>query len=276
MLIISEAMAMYMHPVLEPYLPSHAWCLMKDPMYVPGLKAVESIGRNVEYDTGRHSFMFWDLGVDGHITIESHHIKIINNMVQPYVSHWWVDTLCQLYNLNEKNGKWIVTDDEYSALPSLIVDIILLRLDHSEVLKKHPLWVKIQQLISSDKKGKVGVVRPVRFPKSIEGYAHLDYHRLGPVILVSFKGPAELQELVQHAVALELKSTLRFDRKLVNHSAFSVKNPKRPKTKLDAQEMAEYEAKFAELKEIYDITAAGTKKTRNRARTRLQELAGLR
>ena len=106
-LILNEAMAMLMRPVVAPFLPPHAWCL-NNAGHVPGIQAVECLGRNsVDYDTGGYAFMFWDLREDGNVTFEPEHIKIINNMVGPYVSHWWVTTLHKLYNLNREGKKWI-------------------------------------------------------------------------------------------------------------------------------------------------------------------------
>ena len=139
------------------------------------------------------------------------------------------------------------------------------------MLKKHPLWAHMQQLLSSDrKKQKVGIVKPRNLPKTIDKSAELHYHRLGPAILVTFKGPTELREKMRRTVSLELKSGLQFDRRFIENKAFFEIEPKTPKKKANELKMAEYEAAYAKDKKMFEIAAAGTKETRNRARIRLQ------
>jgi hypothetical protein len=221
-LIVNEAMAMLMRPVVAPFLPPHAWCLSNNVDQVPGITEVEWLGRNtVDYDTRKCAFMFWDLRVDGHVIFEPEHIKIISNMVASYTSHWWVTTLHKLYNVNRRGKKWSITSDQCSSLPALLVDTLLLRLDHSELLKKHPLRAHVQQSLASDKKQKVGIVKPMNFPKTVDESTQLDYHRLGPAILVTFKGSTGLQEKIRRQVSLALKSDLRFDKKFIDNKAFS-------------------------------------------------------
>lgn len=101
-LIIREMMAMYAKSLIAPYLPPHAWSLNYTPGKVPGIKEVEALGRNVDYDTGRFFFMFWDLVVDGEVIFQENHIKIIANMMTPYVPTWWVNSLFAIYSLNKK------------------------------------------------------------------------------------------------------------------------------------------------------------------------------
>ena len=277
LLILHETMAMLMRPLITPHLPPHAWCLSNDTKYIPESfkQKIESMARNSGDTKQQHWFLFWDLGVDdGHVALTQQHMKIINNMAYPYAPHWWVETLFKLFNFHargpsKKRRQWIVTDgDDYSSLPALLVDMLLLRVDHSENLKRHPLWSQMKQLLASDKKKqKLGIVKPRNLPHNIKDSAHMEYHRLGPLLLVTYRGPEGLREKVRKAVDLELKSGLMFDKRLVDNRAFSLVEPKRRNDK----EMAKYEAAYTEHKKIFDIAAAGTKKTRNRARLRLQE-----
>ena len=282
-LIVSEAMAMLMRPIIVNFLPPHAWSLNHHVGNVPGIQEVESLVRkSVDYDIRKYTCMFFDLRVDGHVALKPGHIKIIGNMVGPYVPDWWVQTLNKLYNCHKENtikrlAKWIVTNDQCSSLPALLVDISLLRLDYSGLLRKHPLWAQIQQLIKSDKKKKrMGVIKPRNLPKNIDESAHLDYHRLGPVVLVTFKGPEKLKEKMRNVVALELKSGLQYDKKFINNEAFSEIQPRKAKTKAEKLERAKSEAAYEKQEKLFEIAAAGTKPTRNRARKRLQAEGRLR
>lgn len=282
LLIVNEAMALWMRPLVAPYLPPYAWSLMADPPaeLKKGFKTkLEMIGRTtVDYDTGRHHFLYWDLTEeDGHVALETDQLKRIVNMSQPYVSHFYCETLFKLFKCHSQKKKkrsklWVVTKDETSSLPALLIDMLLLHLDYSKTLTLNPLWSEMKNCLASDrKKQRIGVIKTSKIPMKLDGSAHMDYHRLGPIVLLAYHGPAKLQEKIQRAISLELKSALRFDKRIVNNTAFSEQKPKKKLTKRDKQELAELEAAFEEQQKAFDIAAAGTKPTRNPCRLKLQE-----
>lgn len=155
------------------------------------------------------------------------------------------------------------------------MDILFLHLDYAETLKKHPLRRQIEELVKSDRKKKtMGIVKPRKLLGKLEGQK--DYHRLGPLILVTFQGPEKLREKFRRTVCLELKSSLGFDKKVVGKKeydgkAFLMKTPlRKKKTNLEKQQEAKWEEEYTANEKAIAIASAGTKFTRNRARTRLQ------
>jgi hypothetical protein len=268
MLILHETMAMVMRPVLEPYLPSHAWCL--DEHFVPTAflqDQVELVARKTfDHDSSQHSFLFWNLTANeknyNHMALSALQLRMIVNMVHPYVPGWWTETLFKLFHIHargptKKLKTWLLTEDEISSLPAILTDIFLLRLDFSETLEKHPLWRHMQQLTASDrKKQKGGILADSErnLPKKYrDSNAHLDCVRVGPAVMVAYKGPNELQEKVCKAVSMELKSGLLFDKKFIDNQAFVMKKG-RVKNK---PEKAEAEAVYVKQKKIFDIQEEG-------------------
>ena len=285
-LIVKEAMAMLMRPVLEPYLPPHSWFLESTDVekgvlgdawkHIPGTERVEALARNVEYDSDGHSFLLWDMGATG-LFIGNLQLKSILNHTRPYVSNWWSDQMARFMNTHgqgiKRLRKWTLTEDKYSSLPSLLIEIEFMRLDYSDTLKKNPLYRQIDEARKNDrKKVKVGVVNVRNVPKTLEkSEAHADYHRRGPTICFAYQGPQKLKEKLARAVALELKSSMQFDRKLVDTIGFSEKKPKARMTAAEKKRQKEVDAKYAEQELRVNIALAGSKGTKNRKRTALQE-----
>lgn len=288
-LILNETMAMLMHPIVKPFLPSHSWFLNSMNLktgilgdgwkFVPGTQRVEVIARKtVEYDTRRHSILLWDLGVDGEVVIDVLQMKMIGNMATPYASPWWLHDLNRIFNLHgrgaKKKKKWTVTDDKYSSLPSLLVDMLLMRLDYSDTLKSNPLYRQIREAQRSDrKKQKIGVVDVKNVPKTLDkSDAHADYHRYGTTVCFMYKGPQKLKDKLTKAVSLELKSSLQYDKKLIDNRSFQEKKPSRKMTAQEKKELKQAEEKFAEQSLRVDVAIAGTGRTRNSKRVALQEI----
>ena len=286
-LIVNEAMAMLMQPIVTPFLPSHSWYLASMDMekgvmgdgwkYVPGTQRVENLARKLaDYDTSKHSLLLWDMGVDGDLVLTNQQVKMIINMVTPYASPWWSHHLHRQFTALgqgvRKKSKWTITEDKYSSLPSLLADMLFLRLDNSDTLIKHPLLQQMRQAQRSDKKGKMGVVNIPNVPKKTkDSGAHTEYHRWGWTVCLLYKGPEKLKDKLVKAVSLELKSAMHFDKKLVGDRGISQKEPSKKLTAKEKKELKQAEAKFAEQALRVDIATAGTKSTKNRRRTDLQK-----
>jgi hypothetical protein len=286
-LIMNEAMAMVMRSIMEPYLPEYAWSLQSMSVdgydgqgwkYVQGTSYVKSLARDkVSYDASLHTHMTWDTGAEGHLELNATQIKGMCNIVSPYVSTWWPNHLHRLVHTAgtgvRKKRKWRITDDKYSSLPACLVDLNLLRLDYSGVLKMNPLFHQVKQAKLSDrKKGTIGVKEVRNIPQKLSDvdYVHLNYHRYGPTVCFSYKGPDKMKEKLAKAVSTELKSGLHFPKKLINNLAYEEEQPKKPKSKIQKKKMREAEARFAEQALRADIAQAGTGDTKNRKRIALQ------
>lgn len=278
-LILKEAMAMVMNPIVSPFLPKHSWymtCTNKDKPKEEWLlppndctARVEALARQeVDKDIFDKSTLFiWDLtAATGSLELNALQIKAIVNIATPYVAPWWPTYLFQLLNIHgqgpKKKRKWQLTEDTYSSLPSLLVDLLLMKLDVSEQLRRNPAFAKNKQARLSDrKKQKLGVTKAEGVPASLEklDYVHVEYIRWGPTICVVYAGPEKLGEKLCKAVALELKSMLQFDRKLVDSLSFSQKKVARL-TRKQREELKKAEKDYAKQEERVEIANLGTKK----------------
>jgi len=279
-LIVKEAMAMLMRPVLEPYLPPHSWYLESTDAekgvlgdrwkYLTGTQQVEAIARSVDYNTDHHSMLLWDMGGDGKLQIGDVQLKGILNITRPYVSNWWSDQVSRFYNTHahgiKRLKKWVLTEDKYSSLPSLLTEIQFMRLDFSETLLKNPLYRQIHDA------RKMGAIEARNLPTTLDqSDAHADYHRRGATICFAYNGPTKAKEKLISAVALELKSTLHFDKKIVNATGFTEKKPVGLMTAAKKKRRAQADAKFAEQEKRAKIALGGSKRLNNSKRAALQE-----
>eukprot|EP00977_Amphora_coffeiformis_P029794 scaffold42800_cov160-Amphora_coffeaeformis.AAC.1 len=245
--------------------------------HVPGTQQVEALARNVDYDTRGHSMLLWDLSEDGELKLGNLQTKIICNVIRPYISKWWMDQLSRFMNTHAAQGikrlrKWTLSEDKYSSLPALLIDIEFMTLDYSDSLKKNPMYRQIHEAKRSDKKKKVGVVHVSNIPKTLaDSEVDGDYHRRGATICFAYKGPEKMKEKLCRAVALELKSTLHFNKKIVDMKGFLEKKPTGKLTPAEKKKQKEAEAKFAEQELRVNIALAGNKRTKNRKRIALQD-----
>ena len=286
-LLMKEAMAMVLHPLVRPFLPEHSWYLqaMQEDQtnmawkFTPGTERVEYMAKQgVPYETANHMFMFWDLGAEGHLTLQPIQINAIENIISPYCSNWWAVSLNKIKAQSilgyKKSGKWRITEDKYTTFPSLLIDLLLLKLDYSDTLKLNPVFRSLREGKLSDRKKKnEGIFHVKGIPQKLSDldYAHVDSHRYGPTICFALKGPEKLGEKLGKAVSTELKSTLHFHKKLVGRTGYKEEKPGKPRNRQEREARNEAHKLFLEQALRVDIARAGTGKTRNSRRLKLQE-----
>ena len=207
LMIVHELMAMTMRPVLAPYLPPHAWCLQDDTRNVSPVDNVQSIASSVDYDTSCHEYLIWDLRDnkdDRALVLESVQFKSMLNVVRPYVSSWWPELLNSIFNLHgngsKKSRKWNLSNDSCSSLPAVLTDLLFLRLDVL-IADREP---KLRDQLRSRLKKLESNVNP-------DEERVTEYHRVGPVVLVTFHGPESLREKQFRFISFQLKSSFHFN-----------------------------------------------------------------
>lgn len=257
-LILREAMAMVVRPFVQPYLPSYAWALQEadttsnDTTKTTKLEVVapkshciqaNAIAKQVLEERYQNptTKLYCDLAALGSLTMTELQIRIICNILEPYVSNWWIVKLRVLILKNQphlglsnqRKKIYTVSKDPYSSLTPLLVDILLLALEHSQSLNKHKLW---HQLKLGDRSKQKSLTNPKEDLtnsqlKEEDEDVWLQYVRYGSGILLLYNGPKELAEKLQRAVSQDLKSSLGYDKRFVEDAVWYIVQTKKMKKK---------------------------------------------
>lgn len=267
-IIIKEALALILEPVVKDWLPPHALSLHwhdkskwptgsitpdTPPEDVTALEQEKThvLKYAMERWPGMCDWMEYNLS-KGSLKIYSDLQKNhVINMLKHKVSDWILELVNSFWNYERRvrfhNGKWrearTLWEPSYYThlrlqsrqqlppcrLETLFTDLVFQHLDtqiKKEIFMIHPLFRRLRMRMNEALEGKWATVERKYFVRSLKSMRKfmtnsdcvVKYYRLGPVIVIGFKGPEIVREFVQKRFEDFLKTDLVIDRKPVGRA----------------------------------------------------------
>lgn len=222
--ILEEVEAMLMEPLVHSHLDPHSYALRgHDPYQVSFVDEALKLALAEQHPkTPFMEFLTWNLaGNKLLLPMEDQQLKVVCNMLRPYMPQYVIDRLQSMWKMHKTVGKkgykyWYLDLNKHPAaaenatggsfasmtsLPAMLTDLMLMPLDLGDAVGAHPVWRMYQpQMSTTTTTNESCIVR---------------YHRVGPAIVVSYLGHVKGRDKLIKQVNMFLKSNLALDKKLV-------------------------------------------------------------